>query len=53
MIAKHYTEVSLRNTLNISAYQLEETSQDLYLAVSLTIPLTRPPRMALSQRRMV
>lgn len=51
MIAEHYTEVSLHNTQNISAYQLLETSQDLYLAASLAIPLTLPPRVAPSQRR--
>lgn len=53
MIAIHHTEVSLHNTENIRASQLEETSQDLYLVVSLTIPLTRPPCMALSHRRTV
>lgn len=52
MIVMHHTEVSLHNILNwnIGAHQLEETSQDLYLVASLTIPLTLPPCMALSQR---
>lgn len=54
-MAMHHTEVSLHNIKkwNIRAYQLEETSQDLYLVASLTIPLTLPPCMALSQRRTV
>lgn len=55
MMATHHTEVSLHNfwNWNIGPYQLAETSQDLYLVASLTIPLTLPPCMALSQRRMV
>lgn len=53
MIAMHKKGASLRNFLCIRAYQFEETSQDLYLVASLTIPLTLPPCMALSQRRMV
>lgn len=54
-MAVHHTEVRLHNIKkwNIRAYQLEETSQDLYLVASLTIPLTLPPCMALSQRRTV
>lgn len=50
----HHTEVPLHNSwnCNIRAYQLEETSQDLYLVASLTIPLTLPPCIALSQRKM-